>query len=595
METLLRDEIEEKARAEMQAQIMAEARLAAKAELEERLREERETLQKAEMEVRIQAEKAARERADQEAKLRAEAEARAAAESARAREGRGGNAPLRRLEARAREEAEAAAREKAETASIAARERAEAAARLDAERKAKIEAEARAMVEAEESERREKELAAKVDAERKAREEAEMRARIEARARETVEETTREKVKAEIEGDMTRRAEIEGKAQAKAYMQAKQQAELDEDARMRTEQARKAREIADVLRTKVEPDAEEAATPVRRRPRKKVNWVRNIAVGLAGGPGDRRGPAARGAAARRRRQAREGHRRLAARGRVSISNLKFSLFPTPHLKIEGLAVGKLLDAKASQRPRVPGHPRDPGRPRRHQLAGARRRLHHGRRARGASFRGARSRARAPRRRSSPSSLADVKLDVKPELKPFDAHALLRPRRRLQAGEPRRARASWNATVRPRDAEYDVTFSARNWELPMGAPVPVSDVSAKGVLTANDLTVLRIRGERARGQGERHAQGQLGAVGEARLRPVARPRARGPADGRLHARHRGHRQVRRQLLGGGRVPGARHASRRAAGAGQVPARAKAPFPTPISWRRCSRRTRPGARA
>ncbi len=33
--------------------------------------------------------------------------------------------------------------------------------------------------------------------------------------------------------------------------------------------------------------------------------------------------------------------------RVSISSLKFSLIPSPHLKIEGLTIGKLLDAKAT--------------------------------------------------------------------------------------------------------------------------------------------------------------------------------------------------------------------------------------------------------
>ncbi len=478
METLLRDEIEEKARAEMQAQIMAEARLAAKAELEERLREEREALQKAEMEMRVQAESAARERADREAKLREEAEARAVAESVARQKAEEETRRLRQLEARAREEAEAAAREKDAATSIAARERIEAAARLETERRAREEA------------------ASRLDAERKAREEAEMRARIETKARETVEETTREKVKAEIEGDMTRRAELEGKAQAKAYMQAKQQAEIDEDARLRSEQDRKAREIAEVLRTKVEPDAEEAATPVRRRPRKKVKWVRNIAVSLAAllviGVGLLHVVPLRGFA------------NMLEKGiggwlheEVSISNLKFSLIPTPHLKIEGFTVGKALDAKAT----------------------------HGRVFLDiAALLGERVvvnllelenvviTGEAPRRilswgkvegKSAAAeietvTLRGVKLDVKPTLLPFDATLSFG-----RNGAFRSANLSgggkWNATIRPNDAVYDVSFSARGWQLPMGAPIPVGEVLAKGVLTANDITFSEFEADALEGK------------------------------------------------------------------------------------------------
>lgn len=484
MEALLRDEIGEKARAEMQATIMAEARLAARAELEERLREEREALQKAEMEVRIQAERASKERADQEAKLRAEAEARAAAESVAREKAEEETRRLRRLEARAREEAEIAAREKAEAASMAAKERAEAAARLDAERRAKIEAEARATVEAEESERRERELAAKVESERKAREQAELRARIEAKARESVEETTREKVKAEIEGDMTRRAELEGKAQAKAYMQAKQQAEIDEDARLRSEQEKKAREIADVLRTKVEADVDEAAAPVKRRPRRKVNWVRNIVVSLAAivvvGVGLLHVVPLRG-------YANKLEKGIGGwlHEEVSISNLKFSLIPSPHLKVEGFTVGKALDAKATHGRiflDIPALLGDKVVVNLLELENvsivgeAPRRVLGWAKVEGKSESAVIESVR----------LRNVKLEVKPELKPFDAT--------LGFGKDGKFRSAslsgegkWSGTLRPTEGGFEVNFNARNWELPLGAPVPVSDVTAKGVLTGSDLT------------------------------------------------------------------------------------------------------------
>ena len=486
MEALLRDEIEEKARAEMQAQIMAEARLAAKAELEERLREEREALQKAEMEMRIQAERAATERAEGEAKLRAEAEARFAAEAVAREKAEEEARRLRRLEARAREEAEIAAREKEETAAASVRERAEAAARLDAERKAKIEAEARAMVEAEERERREKELAGKIDAERKAREEAELRARIEARARETVEETTREKVKAEIEGDMTRRAELEGKAQAKAYMQAKQQAELDEEEGQRAAQEKKAREIAEVLRTKVTPDADEAAAaPVRRRPGRKVNWVRNIVAGaaflLVAGVGVLHLVPLRGYA----NKLEKGIAGWLHEDAVSISSLKFSLVPSPHLKIEGMTVGKALDAKATHGRVFIDIP---------ALLGDRIVI------KSLELENVTIAGEAPRRIFSWGKaegkreaaaietvrLRAVKIDVKPEIQPFEA-VLSFSKDGVLGNVNLSGEGKWNATLRPAEGGYEVSFSARNWNLPLGAPVPISDVSGKGLLTASDIT------------------------------------------------------------------------------------------------------------
>jgi hypothetical protein len=485
MEQLLRTEIEEKARASMQAQIMEEAKLAAKAELEERLNEERENLRKAEMDMRVQAEKAARERADQEAKLRAEAEARAASETAAREKAEEETRRLRRMEARAREEAEIAARERAEADARAARERAEVQARLDAERKAKVEAEARAMVEAEERDRRERELASKVDAERRGREEAEKRARIEAKARESVEQTTRERVKAEIEGDMTRRAELEGKAQARAYMQAKEQAELQEEARLRTEQERKAREIAEVLRTKVQPDAQEEAAPVKRRPRRRTSIVKP-AIYTVGGL------IVLGVVLLHVLPLRTLATKLEKgiggwlHEEVSISSLKFSLIPSPHLKFEGLAIGKLLDAKASSGRvyvDIPALLSDKvsintlelddvsiagDAPRRILGWGA-------------------VEGKAGAAEIDLIKLRNVKLDVKPAVKPFEASLAF-----MEDGRFKQATLSgegkWNLLIRPQEGGYEVSLSARNWELPMGAPVPVSSVSAKGMLVGSELTV-----------------------------------------------------------------------------------------------------------
>jgi hypothetical protein len=496
MEQLLRTEIEEKARGEMQAQIMAEAKLAAQAELEERLVEERAALQKAEMEARVAAEKMQRERADQEAKLRMEAEKRAAMESAARAKAEQESEELRRQAAKASEhaaqQAEQIRRQAAQetemlrrAADSAAREKEEAARRLEAERRAKIEAEARAMVEAEESERREKELAGRIESEKKGREEAELRAKIESRARETIEEDTRAKVQAELEGDMTKRAEIEGKAQAKAYMHAKAKAESDEDERLRAEQAKKAREIADILRTKVEPDFVESETPSakRRRPRRRKGLVKNIFYALVAllviGVGLLHVIPMRSFATKVER-AMSGW----LHDDVRISSVKFWLVPTPHLKVEGLTVGRLLDAKAASGRiylDIGGFFSDQIKISSLELDGvsisgdAVKRI--------LSWGDPTDKAKAAEIESI--KLKGVKLDVKPPVEPFDANLTF-----SRAGALKNAFLSgggkWSLALKPVEKGMDVDFSARYWELPVGAPIPVSEVKMKGTLSGNEI-------------------------------------------------------------------------------------------------------------
>jgi hypothetical protein len=500
MEDLLKNDVEEQTREQMKAEIMAEARLAAKAELEERINQERETLHRAEMEARTKAEADSRARAEQESKLRAEAEARAAAETQariraeeetkRLRQQAEEDAKRRaNAEARARQEAEARAKEQLEVNARLEAEKRAASAAVDAERRAKYEAEARAKIEAEESEKRNQELQDSLDAERKAKQEAETRARIEARARETIAEDTRAKVQAEIEGDMEKRAEIEGKAQAKAYMHAKAKAELDEDERLRGEQAKRAREIADVLRTRVEPDEETAeAKPAKRqrRGRKKgilktvfVSLVASIilAIGLLH-------------VIPLRNIAVKIERSLAAwlHDDVAIGSLTFRFLPSPHLRVENVAVGKLLDAKAStgriyldiptlfsERVSINSV----------ELDGvtltndAVQRIPKWGNPEGKSAVGAIDSIR----------LRNVKLDVKPALEPFDATLAFARDGTLRQALLSGGAGSWTLVVKPA-AEKGVSldFSARNWTLPIGLPLPVSDVSLKGTLVGSEIVV-----------------------------------------------------------------------------------------------------------
>ena len=497
MEDLLKNDVEEQTREQMKAEMMAEARLAAKAELEERLKEERETLHRAEMEARTKAEAESRARANQEAKLRAEAEARAAAETTARIKAEEETRKLRQqaeeearrranAEARANDEANARAKEQLEVAARLEVEKRASAAAIETERRAKYEAEARAKIDAEEGEKRERELQETIEAERKAKHEAEMRARIETRARETIAEDTRAKVQAEIEGDMEKRAEIEGKAQAKAYMHAKAKAELDEDDRIRGEQAKKAREIADVLRTRVEPDeAAPESAPAKRRTRgKKKGLVKALffaalfsvilAVGLLH-------------VIPMRNIAVKIEQSLGAwlHDDVSIASLTFRFFPTPHLRAENIAVGKLLDAKASTGriyldiptlfservsinsveldnvslnndavKRIPkwGDPQGKG------AVGA----------------------------ISTIKLRGVKLEVKPAIDSFDA--TLSFARDGALTQARLGSSAWSLVLKPVDKGMDLDFSARNWTLPVGVAIPVSDVSLKGTLSGSEIVV-----------------------------------------------------------------------------------------------------------
>ena len=476
MEQLLRTEVEEKTRAEMQAQIFAEAKLAAQAELDDRLKEERATLKRAELEVRISAEKAANENAEREAGLRAEAEKRAAAEAEGRLKAEEENRRLRRMEVRAREEAEASAREQAAMQG-----------KLDAERRAKIEAQAKAATESAERERRERDLNARLAEERAAKETAEMKARIESRAREHVAQETRAKVEAEMAQDSEKRAKVEGEAQAKAFMQAKKKAELDEDQRQRAEQDRRAQEMAAILRQKVEPDFVDEDMVVRRPRRKKRNIVRTIFVSLVA-------IVVVGIGALHLVPLRSFATKLEKgiggwmHDDVSISSLTFSMVPTPHLKIQGLAVGKLLDAKA-QNGRVF---LDIG-----SLFGDKVSIDT------LELDGVTISADALRRlpawgvvagKAATASidhlkLRGVKLDTQPVIAPFEASfdfdAKGAIKRVLIAGEKK-----WSVVLQPTPnaATFNFEFGAREWQLPMGAPLPINDVKMKGTVSMDEILV-----------------------------------------------------------------------------------------------------------
>ena len=178
--------------------------------------------------------------AEEEARLKAEAEAKAKAQE--------------EAEARAKAEAEAQAKAQAEEeARLKAEAEAQAKAQAQAEEEARLKAEAEAQAKAQAEE--EARLKAEADAQAKAQaeEEARLKAEAEAQAKAQAEEEAR--LKAEAEAQAKAQAEEEARLKAEAEAQAKAQAEEEARLKAEAEAKAKAEEEAEA-RAKAEADAQ---------------------------------------------------------------------------------------------------------------------------------------------------------------------------------------------------------------------------------------------------------------------------------------------------------------------------------------------------
>jgi hypothetical protein len=530
-------EAEARAKAEAEQQAMEQARRAkeaserARAELDAKMREE-ETRKRAlvDQQARLTAEQRAKEEQEQkrlaELRAKAEAEAKALAE-ARSR----AEAEAQAL-ARARADAEAAAKKQAAVATTAEQEmrarlkeeiearirgemeqllrneleektRAEMSAQILAEAKlaAKAELEERLREEretlrnAEMEARRHAETAARARAEQEAklRAEAEARARAETEARMKAEEEARQlRVRAER---ATQEAQARAREQQETaqHLEAKARAEVEEDERMRQEQARRAKEIADVLRTKVSSTAErDEDAPVRkkaaarRRPRKRGGLLKTVVYGTFG-------VVALLLIALHvvplRPYAAKIERAMSGwlHDDVSIASLTFRLLPSPHLRVENLAVGKLLDAKATQgriymdiftlfgeHPSITEIDLDGV----SVSADAVKRIPTWGKAEGKAAAGGIALIR----------LRGVKMEVQPAIESFDADLSFARDGKLAEARLTGPGNRWRLDMKPGNDGTALTFNARDWQLPVGAPLQVSDVSMKGTLAGNEILV-----------------------------------------------------------------------------------------------------------
>ncbi|WP_370243440.1 signal recognition particle-docking protein FtsY [Alteromonas abrolhosensis] len=260
----------QKAQAEEEARLKAEAEAQAKAQAEEEARakaeEEARAKAEAEAQAKAQAEEEARAKAEAEAqaKAQAEEEARAKAEAeaqakAQAEE-----------EARAKAEAEAQAKAQAEEEARAKAEaEAQAKAQAEEDARAKAEAEAQAKAQAEEEARAKAEAEAQAKAQ--AEEEARAKAEAEAKAKAQAEEEAR--AKAEAEAQAKAKAEEEARAKAEAEAQAKAQAEEEARAKAEAEAQAKA-QAEEEARAKAEAEAQAKAKAEEKPKEKKSLFAR---------------------------------------------------------------------------------------------------------------------------------------------------------------------------------------------------------------------------------------------------------------------------------------------------------------------------------
>jgi AsmA-like C-terminal region len=328
--------IEEEARraAEAEAQWQREAQQ----EIEARTRAEAEQKNRADIEARknaeAQAEAASRQASELAERLKTEEEARRASEK-QAKTQRETDARNRsRLEARAREELEERAKVEADLAR-----------KLVVEQEAKMKAQAQTLIQQELRQQDALKSQSELEAERRAREEAEKKAALESEGREIASRAAEEEV------SRRERAEREAEETIAKERAARQRAE--ERARMdfEAEEMSRSAQVARLKELRVQNELveqerlnEAKGKPKKRAPRKPRNWLRWIVTGGVA-------LVAIAFAALQVMPLNQLSTRLETalaawlHDDVSASNLRIALLPTPHLKVEQIALGKLLDAK----------------------------------------------------------------------------------------------------------------------------------------------------------------------------------------------------------------------------------------------------------
>ncbi len=471
---------------EAQQEIEARARAETRAEAEQKNRGNIEARKNAEAQAAA-ASKQANELAE---RLKTEEEARRVAEK-QAKAQRETDARNRsRLEARAREELEERAKVEADLAR-----------KLVVEQEAKMKAQAQTLIQQELRQQDQLKSQSELEAERRAREEAEKKAALESEGREiasrAAEEETARRERAEREAEETIAKE------RAARERAEERARLDFEAEEMSRNAQVARlKELRIQNEMVEQERlnEVKGKPKKRAPRKPRNWLRwFVTGGLA--------LVAIAFALLQVMPLNKLSTRLETalsawlHDDVSVSNLRIALLPTPHLKVEQIALGKLLDAKGG---------------------GARFRMDMASlfgdkfvvdslefqdvtiapEAMPRALQWSDAKNRGTGMEIEKITLKNVKLTVPGvAIDLFDADLQFDKQGALTRATARARDGKWTLDVvpvpfviqgvdvvgPPAPKMWTVDFSGRSMSLPIGAPILVNSVTAKGTLVGNELT------------------------------------------------------------------------------------------------------------
>ncbi len=531
MESRLEEIVAEKAKVEIEARKMAEAQAEAAsksaAELVSRLKREEAARRIAEEEAQAQRQRDETERQRLEtiardeavARARADAEARAAAAAAAAMSER------LRVEAEARAQSEAAAEERrmaeelrsarlekraVEEAEARQKTEAEMQDKLMVEKQARIEAQAKALLEAEMREQAQRESNVELESARRGREEAEDKARRETKAREIASQAVarqvaeKEKLVELAEQRIAEEREGRERAEAKAYAderaeEAQRQAQV---ARLRelSEQAAQAKyeevEVVDGKRQR----------PKHRKPAHVGRWIVVGIFGLiAGGLLALHVVPLNAVNSRMEKALSEW-----LHDDVSSAGLRLSLFPKPHVKIDQLALGKVLDAKAASGKVIMDITAIFG----DKFVIESMELNDitiSAEALPRALKWANAEGRGTSIEIGKIILRNVKIDVKGvALEVFDGEIVFNRKGEIIRGSARTRDGKWaldlspdktNPPVEGAPLPWVVDFSARNWTPPIGTQISLASLTAKGSWAGDDIIFTGVEAKLLEGSGK----------------------------------------------------------------------------------------------
>jgi hypothetical protein len=504
-------EAEAKAKAALEAKLRAEAEAKARKETEEKARKEAEEKARREAEEKARREAEARVKAEAEVRARVEAERKAKAEAAE----------------RAKSEEEARRKTEAE---LKTRIEAEARAKIEAEIRAKAEAESRAKSQAKKEDDDLSRMLAGIEAKTNAEEEARRRAeaeektkkethhakseeedwaKAEAEIRASIEETARKKAGAELDfGPLTdmppltetppladlrkdeevqearneaaKHKEHEAKERAKAEEKAKKEAE----AHSRREAKEKAR-AEEETRRQAEKEEKARAKAVAKSMRRPFNWkpvIIGSVVLLAAAVGLVQVVPLNNYIPKVEKLVSDSLQEP-----VTITNLRVSLIPTPQVNLEGVIIGKLKDFKI-ETVKVPGLG---------LISGGGNALGNVE-MQGITLEQDTLPRVAAWGKSSGQTLQFERVTFKNvrlalnniQLAPLNGEF------RFSGGAPQSASlrtmdGKISAQVSAKGGQFEVTVSAKDWQLPLGPEIIFDYLDAKGTATSESLQITDI--------------------------------------------------------------------------------------------------------